>query len=284
MTLDSKHYSLPFLVALCIHITVLAFLIFELSLPVRSIASASSGNIVQAVAVSQQTLDNYEQAVNAAQQAQVAAQRAVQEQQQAVQRAAVLKAQQIQQQIKQQALKQQQLQLQKAQAMQAAKQQAEQAAAAKAAAAKAAAVKAAVAKAQQQVQTKKLQQALKQDMQNELNSDQDEINQNATAMQQNAGLIDKYKSLIKQAISQQWIVPQNLPNNISCVLDIRLAPGGTVIAVTVLQSSGNAALDNSAVAAVNKASPLPVPTDPGSFDQFRELHLTVKPDGTLISS
>ena len=95
------------------------------------------------------------------------------------------------------------------------------------------------------------------------------------------GEIDKYKALIIQAISSQWIVPPNLPQNISCELDVRIAPGGVVLQVSIARSSGNPVLDNSAIAAVNKASPLPVPSVPGLFDQFRELHLTVKPDGSM---
>ena len=103
-----------------------------------------------------------------------------------------------------------------------------------------------------------------------------------TASNTNPGLADKYKAAIIQAISEQWLVPQHLPKNISCVLDIRVAPGGVVLQVTVKKSSGNPVLDNSAVAAVNKASPLPVPTDASLFDAFRTITLTVRPDGSLL--
>lgn len=91
--------------------------------------------------------------------------------------------------------------------------------------------------------------------------------------------IDRYKTLLIQAISQQWHVPENLPINIHCELSVHLAPGGVVLSIKILQSSGNTLLDNSAILAVKKASPLPVPTETGLFDQFRELTLIVKPDG-----
>ena len=51
-----------------------------------------------------------------------------------------------------------------------------------------------------------------------------------------------------------------------------------VLNVSVLKSSGNEALDRSAIAAVNKASPLPVPKDSAAFSAFRNFTLTVKPE------
>ena len=52
-----------------------------------------------------------------------------------------------------------------------------------------------------------------------------------------------------------------------------------MLSVAIIQPSGNQALDKSARIAVMKASPLPVPSDPSAFAQFRLLELTVKPDG-----
>ncbi|QLH41403.1 MAG: cell envelope integrity protein TolA [Coxiellaceae bacterium] len=49
----------------------------------------------------------------------------------------------------------------------------------------------------------------------------------------------------------------------------------------MVRSSGNSALDNSAVSAVFKTSPLPVPTDAELFDKFRELRLTVRPENIV---
>jgi colicin import membrane protein len=77
---------------------------------------------------------------------------------------------------------------------------------------------------------------------------------------------------------QNWIVPEGINPDISCQLAIRLNSDGTVISVTLLRSSGNTALDNSARMAVFKSSPLPVPADPDLFKQvFHEFNLTVSP-------
>lgn len=96
------------------------------------------------------------------------------------------------------------------------------------------------------------------------------------------GEIDKYKALILQQIQQNWIMPQNV-QNLSCVLQVELAPGGMVLNVKLVKSSGNDALDRSAIAAVNKASPLPVPKDSAAFAAFRNFTLTVKPDGSELA-
>lgn len=93
-----------------------------------------------------------------------------------------------------------------------------------------------------------------------------------------AGVVDKYKALILNAISRRWILPEDVKPGLSSEFSIRLAPDGDVLAVNLTRSSGNAVLDRSAQAAIYKASPLPVPPDPESFSLFREIHLTVRPE------
>ena len=93
-----------------------------------------------------------------------------------------------------------------------------------------------------------------------------------------AGEVDKYKALIIDAISRQWILPDNTNRNLSSQFRIRLAPDGGVIEVSLLRSSGDPILDRSAQTAIYKASPLPVPTDVTTFNLFREISLTVRPE------
>jgi len=95
------------------------------------------------------------------------------------------------------------------------------------------------------------------------------------------GVIDKYKALILQAIGQQWVVPNHVDKRLSCEMLIRLAPGGVVLEVQILKSSGDPLLDRSARAAVFKASPLPVPDDIYSFEPFRQFVLKVKPENVM---
>jgi colicin import membrane protein len=93
--------------------------------------------------------------------------------------------------------------------------------------------------------------------------------------------IERYIVQIKNTIGQHWILPANVNKRLSADLLIRLAPGGMVLGVEVFKSSGNSALDHSAIHAVWKASPLPVPRDTNLFKSFRQFHLVVRPEGVL---
>jgi len=104
--------------------------------------------------------------------------------------------------------------------------------------------------------------------------------QNKTAMlRQEQGEIDKYKALVLQAISSNWVQPEDLSPNLKCVLLVDVAPRGVVLDVKIIETSGNPVLDRSAKAAVLKSSPLPVPEEPNLFDNFRNIKLTVRPNG-----
>lgn len=93
-----------------------------------------------------------------------------------------------------------------------------------------------------------------------------------------ASAADKYKVLIVNAISREWILPENADNNLSCQFEIRLGPDGSVLRTYLRESSGDAVLDRSAETAIYKASPLPVPSDPEVFEIFRTINLTVRPE------
>jgi colicin import membrane protein len=58
-----------------------------------------------------------------------------------------------------------------------------------------------------------------------------------------------------------------------------MIPGGTVTSVEVVQSSGDPSFDRSAVAAVQRASPLPVSADPEVMDRFRSFNFRFNPGG-----
>ena len=93
-----------------------------------------------------------------------------------------------------------------------------------------------------------------------------------------AGEINKYKAMILGAIGRQWNVPDNADRHLSSKFKIRLAPDGAVMEVSLMQSSGDPVLDRSAQTAIYKASPLPVPVDPATFEIFRDISLTVRPE------
>jgi colicin import membrane protein len=109
----------------------------------------------------------------------------------------------------------------------------------------------------------------------------EEIKLQGTQTREAQGVIDKYKALILQSISEHWLVPPGANKKLYCELMIRVAPGGMVIDVQVSKSSGDPALDSSARAAVLKSSPLPVPKESAAFEPFRRFVLRVKPENVI---
>jgi colicin import membrane protein len=85
-------------------------------------------------------------------------------------------------------------------------------------------------------------------------------------------------ALIKRKVTQNWNRPGSAPKNLKCKIRIGLIASGDVMSVVIVESSGNSLFDDSAERAVRKASPLPVPKDPGVFKQFRSFSLEFAPD------
>jgi colicin import membrane protein len=111
-----------------------------------------------------------------------------------------------------------------------------------------------------------------------LQNEEEKARREAAQRARMAGVVDKYKALILGAIGQQWILPDQVNTSLSSRFKIRLAPNGAVLDVQLTRSSGDAVLDRSAEAAIYKASPLPVPSEPDMFNVFREISLTVRPE------
>lgn len=145
-------------------------------------------------------------------------------------------------------------------------------------------------KAEQLAQEKRIAEEKK--LQERLRQEQEEIARQkaeserqakAQAKEENiAQLIKVFGFKVKQKVAKNWIV-QGKKEGINCVLNVLLAPGGLVVDVEVLNSSGDVAFDRSAVAAVYKSSPLPVPTDPDAFERMRQLRLTLRPDDVMTA-
>lgn len=91
-------------------------------------------------------------------------------------------------------------------------------------------------------------------------------------------LVDKYKALMLNAIQQHWHIPALVSKDLSCELQITLAPGGAVLNAQIIRSSGVAILDQSVLQAVYQASPLPVPNDEKLFNTVRQVNLTARPE------
>jgi colicin import membrane protein len=89
------------------------------------------------------------------------------------------------------------------------------------------------------------------------------------------GRINTVTGLIHQKVNGYWFWTRET-EHLSCLVKIYLLPGGKVLKVDIINSSGNTAFDNSAIRAIYDASPLPVPAD--VFDEFRSFTFLFDPD------
>jgi colicin import membrane protein len=84
-----------------------------------------------------------------------------------------------------------------------------------------------------------------------------------------------YQNMIMQDIQRKWAMPASVTPDTSCVVMVRQTGAGVVISARIASCNGDEAVKRSIVAAVEKASPLPTPSDP---DLFRpELRITMRP-------
>jgi len=95
----------------------------------------------------------------------------------------------------------------------------------------------------------------------------------------NKATTDKFVGLIIQKVERNWIQPAGDISGLSCVVRVRLIPGGDVVDAQVIKSSGNAFFDRSVELATRKAAPLPLPSDPNLFGRFRTLEFYFRPGG-----
>jgi TonB family protein len=97
-----------------------------------------------------------------------------------------------------------------------------------------------------------------------------------------ASLAQSYQLGIYQAVVGNWSRPPSARNRMEAKLLVELVPTGDVVGVTVVTSSGDAAFDRSAEAAVRKARRFEVPKEPDVFERhFRRFTLLFRPEDLL---
>ena len=85
-----------------------------------------------------------------------------------------------------------------------------------------------------------------------------------------------YQNMISQKIQRSWAMPASATEDTVCVVRVSQTRTGDVIDANIVSCNGDEALRRSVLAAVTKASPLPLPSNP---DLFRaELRITLRPD------
>lgn len=97
------------------------------------------------------------------------------------------------------------------------------------------------------------------------------------ARRQAENALEEFIPYIQDKIQRNWLRPPGSPAGLSCIVKVRLLPGGDVGSVSVARSSGDSIFDDSVERAVRKASPLPLPDDPEMFRYFREINFVFDP-------
>ena len=98
------------------------------------------------------------------------------------------------------------------------------------------------------------------------------------AEEQAMDALSRFIPAIQDKIQRNWLRPAGSPKGLSCLILVKLIPGGEVVDARVVRSSGDALFDRSVETAVLKASPLPLPEDAAMFKYFREINFNFKPD------
>lgn len=78
-------------------------------------------------------------------------------------------------------------------------------------------------------------------------------------------VLNAWVAAIRRRVEGAWIPPRGTRHSLRCVVYVTLAPGGVVLSARLGSCSGDPAERESIVAAVYRASPLPMPADPADF-------------------
>ena len=88
----------------------------------------------------------------------------------------------------------------------------------------------------------------------------------------------EFEAKIMEKIRRYIVLPPDIKGNPQADFEVILLPTGDVLRATLKKSSQHAAYDRAVERAILRAQPLPVPTDPGMFKDFRELNLQFRPN------
>jgi len=86
----------------------------------------------------------------------------------------------------------------------------------------------------------------------------------------------QYIAQIANRIERAWIRPGSAKAGLECEVQVTQIPNGTVTDVKIGRCNGDDSVRQSLEAAVYRASPLPLPSDPALFE--RSLVVTFRPE------
>lgn len=86
-------------------------------------------------------------------------------------------------------------------------------------------------------------------------------------------LVARYQDMISAKIRGNTRLPDNLAGNPQVEFKLNVLPTGEVAKITLKKSSGNPAFDQAVQHAIEKSSPLPLPSDRDAAEKFRDLEI-----------
>ncbi|KGD65277.1 hypothetical protein Y5S_01170 [Alcanivorax nanhaiticus] len=109
----------------------------------------------------------------------------------------------------------------------------------------------------------------------------DEAEDAASNADQSDVEVASHSDAIRAAVKQRWRIPGTYRgrNDLQTTVRIRTIPGGEVLDVSVVKSSGYPQFDESVVKAVQLAAPLPVPSGALFDKEFRSFLMVFEPTG-----
>jgi hypothetical protein len=141
---------------------------------------------------------------------------------------------------------------------------------------KAAQQKAAQEKAAQEKLAREKTQAEQQRVQREADLNAQIAAEERLAAARASGVMANYVAQITAKIEKNWIRPASAQPGLNCEVRVTQLPGGTVVGAQVGRCNGDESVRQSIEAAVIRASPLPLPSDPALFE--RNLVVTFRPE------
>jgi TolA protein len=87
--------------------------------------------------------------------------------------------------------------------------------------------------------------------------------------------MNRYIAMIQASVERHWKVPVSLGPVKNPLVELRLNPDGSVASIRILESSGNAALDDSLGRAIMAAAPFQLPQK--QFEAFRDNRIRFVP-------
>jgi colicin import membrane protein len=78
-------------------------------------------------------------------------------------------------------------------------------------------------------------------------------------------VLNAWVAAIRRRVENAWIRPSHSHRSLRCTVYVTLAPGGAVLSAHLGSCNGDPAERESILAAVYRASPLPMPSDPADF-------------------